>query len=416
MINIYTSANKTTSLSMARAVFVIFLLWSTFYAPLKWILNLAGVGFLFYIPKFALLISIIVSVFLTRKINKQTVFFIIAVFISSIYGLYVFGNLSQVLFCIYILVPFAFGLYYGEKLINGGMYKTLIIIWAMISIGVLLNVVIQYPWAGAVMDIDGGAIYIAKEWTTYDVTRYAGFSVASYSVATQLLAIGVYLICVAKTKKIKVIFFVVTFILLVLTTTKGAIFSLAAVGLLLFFYTNKKIMLHKILIIVLIIDIILPILSLSYSDSLVYSGNRGGSWLLTTETIYERMTWMWPESLSFILHKGNVIMGAGMGGIGTALSLFYQQFDENALRFASADNIFIYTFGLFGVLGAIALFVLCKKASKINWQDDLSIYVYMSTLSMLLFGLVGAPFEREFWLVFLGITIQIAFKNTNQAK
>ncbi|EKK7302039.1 hypothetical protein PO691_004946, partial [Escherichia coli] len=229
----------------------------------------------------------------------------------------------------------------GEKLINGGMYKTLIIIWAMISIGVLLNVVIQYPWAGAVMDIDGGAIYIAKEWTTYDVTRYAGFSVASYSVATQLLAIGVYLICVAKTKKIKVIFFVVTFILLVLTTTKGAIFSLAAVGLLLFFYTNKKIMLHKILIIVLIIDIILPILSLSYSDSLVYSGNRGGSWLLTTETIYERMTWMWPESLSFILHKGNVIMGAGMGGIGTALSLFYQQFDENALRFASADNIFI---------------------------------------------------------------------------
>lgn len=135
-------------------------------------------------------------------------------------------------------------------------------------------------------------------------------------------------------------------------------------------------MLHKILIIVLIIDIILPILSLSYSDSLVYSGNRGGSWLLTTETIYERMTWMWPESLSFILHKGNVIMGAGMGGIGTALSLFYQQFDENALRFASADNIFIYTFGLFGVLGVIALFVLCKKHLK-SIGKMISLFTYI---------------------------------------
>lgn len=89
MINIYTSANKTTSLSMARAVFVIFLLWSTFYAPLKWILNLAGVGFLFYIPKFALLISIIVSVFLTRKINKQTVFLLL-LFLFPLYMVYMY--------------------------------------------------------------------------------------------------------------------------------------------------------------------------------------------------------------------------------------------------------------------------------------------------------------------------------------
>lgn len=398
---------------LAKFGLVVYLFWGALYAPFKWLTFSVGAGYLFYIPKVSLAIILFLGIIVTGKINKIFSLFIFFTFISIIYGYYNFRSIEQVLFGVYIFLPFLYGLFFGRKIIDGNFNRIALVLWMLIVFGVLLNKFITYPWAGMNVLIGDQEVYVGKTWKTYGVERVSGFTAASYSAATQLLPLGIYILSFYKRVNLKfLLVFAFTLVSLIFTTTKGAIFAFFFVSMLMIFYRGRNLFLSSFMLLLICLNILLPLAASYYFSGISYGGIRGGSWLFTSETIYERMIWMWPESWAFIVEKGSLLFGDGMGGIGTPLSYFY----DSTLVFASADSLFIYAYGLFGIFSVIFYFVLWRKTKKIDWNSSKSIFCTTMIFSLFLFGLVGAPFERDFWMAFLGISFNLIFEREHEKR
>ncbi|TLV21530.1 hypothetical protein FE839_05715 [Klebsiella indica] len=405
---------RNISTNIARFTFIVYLTWSILYAPLKWIFNLAGVGFLFYLPKILLLFVVFLYLFLSAKTNKPTLFLIFMIIISSIVSYITMRNMEQILFSVYIFIPFIFSIYFGNELLNSASKKYFLFLWIMCCLGLLLNIFITFPWAGTSVDIGGKEVYVAKEWATYGVSRYAGFSVASWSVASQLLALGTYLYCFTERKFYKFLYFIVTLLFLLLTTAKGPIFAFLIMGVVTAISNGKRYLIKYFYLPPLIIGIGLPLLSYIYWGMFVYSGHTSGSWLFTAETIFARMTVTWPLALDFIINKGSYLFGIGMGGIGSPLGYFYNGSDYDVSEFSFADSFYVYTFAVFGLLGIISVILLVNRAKNMVWGNADSIFSSLLILELLYFGIVDAPYERDFFICFIGIALANLYKRSKR--
>lgn len=403
------TANR--KISLARLTFLIYLTWSVLYAPIKWIANLSGLGFLFYIPKILLILVVIISIFSKKKINKPTLYMVCILLVSSCVSFFYMRNIDQVFFALYIFIPFIFTLYFGEYLISESIHRYFIFLWSLTCFGLFLNAFITFPWAGASIEINGQAVYVAKEWSTYGVSRYAGFSVASWSVASQLLGLGTYLFCFTKQRYIKLFYFIVTILCMLLTTAKGPIFAFFIMGIVTLISNKKTYIVKGFFYPPIIIGIGLPLLSYAYFGSISYSGRTGTSWLFTAETIYARMTLTWPLAIDFVLSKGNVFTGVGLGGMGSPLGIFYDAIDSFKINdFSFADSLYVYTFAIFGIPGIYILLKIVNRAKDMKWRNKEYLFSSFIILELLYFGVVDAPYERDFFICFIGISIAILFK------
>src|SRR5439155_2601258 len=66
---------------------------------------------------------------------------------------------------------------------------------------------------------------------------------------------------------------------------------------------------------------------------------------LLLASVGDRLDWLWRDALVMVVEHGEPVLGRGVGGIGMA-----QQYFESAL-FSPADNLAVYLYALFGVLG-----------------------------------------------------------------
>lgn len=401
---------RKVNVNIARFSFMLYLTWSVLYGPLKWGFNLVGASFLFYIPKLMLIVIVIIYMVLSAKINKITVFFLMMAVLSSIVSYLHMKNIEQILFSLYIFIPFIFSIYFGSELLDCSIHRYLLFLWVVACLGLFINMFTSFPWAGTSVDIGGKEVYVAKEWTTYGVSRYAGFSVASWSVASQLLTLGTYLYCFTNKRILKFFYFMVTIMFLMLTTSKGPIFSFIIMGLATAISNRKSYLLKHFYMPPLIIGISLPLVSYIYWGIFVYSGHSSGSWIFTAETIYARMTVTWPLALDFIVNKGNSIFGIGMGGIGSPLGSFYDGNDYDVSEFSFADSFYVYSFALFGIFGLGVIFLIVNRAKKIQWNNLKSVFSCLLIMELLYFGIVDAPYERDFFICFIGISLVTIYK------
>lgn len=370
--------------------------------PLKVLLFQTSLAPLYYIPKVLLLALPLIHILITWKVSIRLVAVMATIMIACATNLAIFTNPEQTVFGLYILAPFLYTLYFGEQLIDRSFLVFAKAAWAVATIGVAVNIFIEFPWATAELTLGDTTMTAVRQWSTNGISRIAGFSGASYSAATQIMALGVLIICQGR-QRLKIVYFALTFLAVTATTTKGAMGALLVFAL--FYVWRWKLAYSATAIALLAANVVLPLYAYS-----VYSKGTAVDMSTPTETyfgfisihtMFERANWMWPMSLEFIFDKGNALLGLGIGGVGTPLSRFY----DNTLVFASADSLFIYLFGSIGLLAIALLIFTAHKAAKLQWEPSRELFPKLLIITTLAYGITNSPVERGVYVFLLGIAL-----------
>jgi hypothetical protein len=101
-----------------------------------------------------------------------------------------------------------------------------------------------------------------------------------------------------------------------------------------------------------------------------------------------------------IVERGSPFFGRGLGGIGAAQFYF-----EPAL-YSPADNIAVYLFGTFGVLGIILLCVYAWKATRMRIDGPIARFFFYCACLVLLEGVTVNVLEGSFMAMAFGASFR----------
>jgi hypothetical protein len=126
-----------------------------------------------------------------------------------------------------------------------------------------------------------------------------------------------------------------------------------------------------------------------------------------------RYSYVWPKTLNYIISKGNIILGRGIGGIGAPAS----KFDPTISYGIFVDNLFIHLYGILGLMSIILLILYAKYINRdFNAKDKKSIFFYLIALSFLLRGITASSIASDFMAVFWGMSISYLFVSARKIK
>lgn len=354
----------------------------------------------------------------------KSMFIFLAFFLFSVTGALILGRtISAVGFATYIWVPFFIGLLCVIYEKQYFFQKHALLLWSLATIGVLLNALMAFPWSGASYEVFGQSIVASRDWTTFGIKRYAGFSRASFAAANQIGFFCLIILVTHKSRLTKLIVWVLSIIAIYLTTSKTtlAIVALApfVIGLLEFLFrapaaiTLKKSLLpirlaHGLTLFLCGLMVLSPILTLAVDTRNISSDNF---FIFTFSSIFDRMARMWPDAWDLLVHTNPLalITGRGLGGIGTP-----QLFFEPTL-YNSADNFFLYLYIVFGVGSFVIIGFLLSGMRK--WPQDNSkefTILFMMTSYIFLVGTTSNIVESPTLLLIVGILVGVATRAKTQ--
>lgn len=346
---------KPKKLSIASVVYwltAIFIAFIVLDGPFRYFLNKIGLVNLAYAPKVFFLLALPLLLIVRAKTNKGILVGLSIVMLSLVWGMDNLPSAKQALFGLWVLIPLLFGLLSARYIVSRAeSYSNLFLIMFIIVVtGVFLNPILHFPWVGQTLEIGGHAVVNSRQWNTYGVDRYAGFSRASFSAASQALIFAIWLVATKQSKLLKLLVWLIAGVAIAMTASKGPFGAWIVLGM--FFLTNaiwrSRLIVRQtwvaVLSVILSLSVLLPLSTLYVKY--YFSGAS-----LTTQFLFssfgQRLSWMWPDSLRLLRHPIEWIVGRGLGGIGAP-----QQYFEPT-RYLAADNLFVYLCVDLGLPGAI---------------------------------------------------------------
>jgi hypothetical protein len=183
-----------------------------------------------------------------------------------------------------------------------------------------------------------------------------------------------------------------------LTTMKGVLLSYFISFILYIFPLSRK-NINKFAFYLFLLSIFLP-LSSSYILPFIFDGNSTLQILLYS--FLDRVVRVWPESINLILEKGNLILGRGIGGIGLAQIYF------EAGNYLPADNLFIYFWGNYGVIGLTIFLLFLFKLNNIKNQN-VPYEISLLTILFISNGIVAAVSSNAIYNIIIGYSFGYIF-------
>jgi len=383
--------------------------------PLRYYLPQTGYPEVLYIFKALLLAGIfyyvVITILNTRKINVFLIFFGAIMLFWGLYGYYNIGNIKQVAFGFWILIPMVAGVILRKEMItNWSNWLSFIsFLWFISVLGVIVNNFIKYPWEGAIFSIGDTELRSAKLWFGLGTKRLAGFGRASSITSDQIIVLSILLIGkLTKRKWIVCCIWILSFIAIVLTTNKTAIVIMALVGFLWFFWNYSPkfgSFLLKISIIgVGFLSIVFPI-----SAFIIYQSPQILKYQSLFNSIITRFSWTWPRIYNMMTEYGNLLMGRGIGGIGTAQKLFSPNLP------GISDNLSVYLFATFGLVGYIVYinFIFSSLLSVVRdrFSYTLGVLAFVIMSLGITSNVIESPIAAFVFGVLLGTTFFFITKN-----
>ncbi len=96
--------------------------------------------------------------------------------------------------------------------------------------GVVLDVVVNFPWAGQAYESAIATVQVSREWSSGGIARLSGFARASFDAATIMLVLIVPILASRWSVMGRATLWVVAAATIWLTTTKGALLALDRIG------------------------------------------------------------------------------------------------------------------------------------------------------------------------------------------
>jgi hypothetical protein len=349
-------------------LFAVFLLSDVFNGALRWAFSVVGATPLIYLPKLALLLFPL-SVLILQARAPASFLLVFAVFIGLLPFSY--ANLPTVyqgIFGIWSLVPFLYGCWASETILQQAQQRSTFIAVLLLSaiFGVLLNMVVAFPWVGLTLNVGGTTVVAASSLADLGITRYGGFANVSFTAAGQILALAIWVMAYLESAPLAVLLWLLCGTAIIITTTKGMILTyLILTG---YFLTRRQIANAlsmrvawcAVLFTFLLLDILLPLFDLVHPLTINY---HSVVQKLLLESFGARLSYMWPGSFSLLQDWTQWLSGRGIGGLGDAQTIF----EPN--REYAGDNIFVYmtvNFGLLLTIGFLAYFTLRVAIEFLN--------------------------------------------------
>lgn len=228
---------------------------------------------------------------------------------------------------------------------------------ALALAGVIIDHFRDFPWAGLVYELGDLQIEGQREWTIDKVARLAGFSRASFDVASQMAVMATLVLVSGLSRFVRWPFVALLAAGIILTTSRSTLLGmLAALACWSFLNVTRLSILRLVLLPVVWLPagVVVLVFGLPGVTSAVASLDREGA--ASTLSFALRTEGNWLDALAMVSDAKDWAMGLGVGGIGAA----QKPFDPGG--YVAPDNLFIYTLVSFGIVGSFLVFAGLTRA------------------------------------------------------
>lgn len=399
-------SNKIYRLRFSRVVAYsigLILFMYAFEGPLRYYSHKVGFNYFFYLKD-----VILFAVFMLLIVRGVVRSFLPAFFLKLAFALGFFGlvgiwhelQITQVLFVYKIFLLLIVGVLSFDFLPDNMFFFWRLLNFLAIAscFGVFADLVVDFPWALSTMEVGGVEVAVSRTtWASGGFPRVSGFGRVWSNPAYFVLLASLFNLLFLNKKSVHFFFLaLIYFFGIAVTTNKGALGSFLLIHM---FFIVKDLVPQKILkggiISLLAVIIILPLLSWA---GLLQHQPESFLGRIAFSSFFVRINEMWPRALVLILEHGNVIFGRGVGGIGAAQKVFEVSLNH------PADNVFIYLYGAFGVVGVLFLLFLGYKLTYVDFNGcELGLFCVLLFICFLGIGLIGSALENGVLNYFLGL-------------
>ena len=375
--------------------------------PLRMYLSLAGLSALIYVPNLLLLLAVgwqLLALPGERGVSGAHLVALLIPCYAFAIGLQ-FMPAVQVVMGLYVLLPFWFGLVCGHVLLERwhlvGRFVPLL--WLVVVAGVLGNQFIEYPWEGFGYNVGNLDVEGSRRWYANGGTRrLAGFARASFDAAVHIQLAGILLALQTRASLLRLLVWAMTIAAILPTNSKGVLLAVAVLTPIVLLRGALPASPLRILPAIFgSIGLSLPVSTLFFTFS---SPLKAPLLANLTNSFYDRLNHMWPEAWTLLSDYGHILLGRGVGGIGTAQSYF-----ESTL-FNAGDNLFMYWFVVFGWAALPGFALLLLASLRIQPQRNAEqMRVYCLLLATLLYGMITNIVENALSALIFGIVVRWLF-------
>jgi hypothetical protein len=395
---------------LAFVAAMLYILKEVFGGVFRYLTVISGTEALNYVPPFLAIVAL--CLYYANAISAGRLDYAMAavmVFLV-VFGAYACVNsisFTQSAIGFYMLLPIFLGMLLRVQNQDDVVFKWMFWLWAISFIGMIVNSVVQFPWAGTTYEILGVQREVARKWSYLDFDRLAGFGRSSFTTSYLIVF---YCCAILYSRRyplfIRLACYATSFYPLLLSTSKTALALWLGIPALLVGYEFSKLLFPARLLLPYywakgsVISLMVLVIGLPlWSEIPNILHDRQAFYFFSFASLLERMQYAWPMSLSLLSYGGNLVLGRGIGGIGTA-----QKFTEPDL-YMFADNLFVYVFVSAGIAGAAALFYsLIAKLRPDYLKDKRGFEVsYLLLLYTLGIGITVNTIEGPFQALVLGI-------------
>lgn len=374
--------------------------------PFRWGAGMIGITPIVYFPQVLLLCSTLMVIVWESRHGLQPLraMTLLVIGYSILVGIF-HTPIFQVLFGIYALLPFWFGLASSDIIFRHWHFVLTISkwLWFLVVSGVILNFWIAFPWEGFGYSVGDLDVVSSREWENIGGgKRLAGFSRASFDAALQALLLGLIVALGTRNLGLRLVVWCITFLSIYLTTSKGVYNMFAVLTPIVILGSRLPASLIRWWPLALgLIALFLPMTPL-FMDVNFYIRNEQLSNL--TYSFWDRLNDMWPNAWKLLDNQGSTLWGRGLGGIGTPQTYF------ESSRFNAADNIFVYWFVIFGWVALPGFLLLLLRSLRLNpWRHPVEAAGFCLLLATLVYGITANVVESGFFAIAAGMSVRFLF-------
>jgi hypothetical protein len=322
--------------------FMVFMVSLTFEGPLRLALSAAHLPFLIYVRDVVALAVIIQVLYLKTRSNFTLV--LIGGLLLLIHNLVGLWNVSapQVLFGDKVLLDGMFGACISPVVFrrDPAMKAFLWFILCATAIGIIYNYFHNPPpWWDVSSEVGGIEVNGIRTIYAAGVPRLAGFSRANTTAACLLVVTTLSLIIPSRHKIFQTFLLLACLPFVFLTNSKSTMICLLlAVAPYIYLPSKRAHLLKPLTAISIVLCILVP---LGFWGTILHQPSADTFSLFS---FVDRVDRAWPNSWRLIAERGSMLLGRGIGGIGSPQKAY-----EPSL-FVEGDNVFIYLYGYFGAL------------------------------------------------------------------
>jgi hypothetical protein len=316
------------------------------------------------------------------------------------------GSFSAAAYGVKILINLLFGFFLAGLLIqpSNRALKFLVLIWCITILGVCLDkFVMTFPWTGIKTIVGDLNVDVSHDWEIQDpvARRVAGFTRSSISVAAFLPPLTIVLMSRVRHWLFRASIATVAFAAVALTTQKGSIIAFAPIAAILCLPAEHRLKLLRIACIGFMVSAVaLPFLVMNLHMA-------HGTGVFSTQSVYLRIAYTWPQAWQWIMHHSMLIFGVGLGGIGGPQRLYAPS------NFNPADNIFLLLFAYFGAFAILYLLTICYLVlRRVTGSQERVVTATAIVAFIFGYGAVLSIIEDQSGALFLGAALGVLWRET----